>query len=146
MLFRSPQFSHKCDWSKLSDKDWEILFSRNPDFQCEYWNGQYSSDRSWKLRHHLITTNPSEPDEEKDKWNQLDGQDWSWLLRERPGFSIRCKWGKLTGGDWSWLLREQPQFADKCDWRKFRECDWDFLLSAQPQFYNQYEHWKKYHY
>jgi hypothetical protein len=148
LLCTQPQFSRKCDWSRLSDKDWEILFSRNPDFQCGYWNGQYSSDRSWKLRHNLIKANFSastddEKDEEKIKWSELDGQDWSWLLRERPGFSPRCKWGKLTGGDWSWLLREQPQFADKCDWRKLRECDWDFLLSKQPQFSSKYENWKQ---
>ena len=148
LLCIQPQFSCKCDWSKLSDKDWEILFSKSPSFKSEYWNGQHNSDRSWQLRHYLIKTNPftytdDEKDEEKEKWDELDGQDWSWLLRERPGFSARCKWGKLNGGDWSWLLREQPQLADRCDWRKFRECDWDFLLSAQPQFSGKYEIWKK---
>ena len=40
----------------------------------------------------------------------------------------------LNGENWSWLLREQPQFADNCDFSLLEDNDWDFLLEKQPQF------------
>ena len=43
-------------------------------------------------------------------------------------------WKNMNGREWSELLREQPQFADKCDWANLEEEEWDSLSEEQPQF------------
>ena len=70
----------------------------------------------------------------RNKSDQLDGEDWSCLLIKQPQFSQYCDWCKLSGVDWCLLLREQPRFADKCDWDKLKRYHWNYLLIKQPQF------------
>ncbi|WP_347243888.1 hypothetical protein, partial [Thermogutta sp.] len=75
-------------------------------------------------------------------WKEVNGSDWTQLLREQPQFATLCTehrgWEKFNGWDWSRLLRKRPQFAPQCSshggWNKFDGEDWEGLLSVQPQF------------
>ena len=70
------------------------------------------------------------------KSDQLDGDDWSYLLRNRPQFADVCDWDKLSGWNWVCLLHVSPQHAYLCDWNKLNDGDWYFLIHYQPQFEN----------
>ena len=67
---------------------------------------------------------------------KLNGGNWCSLLLKQPQLAEHCKWEKLSGWDWSMLLREQPQFAEHCTWEKLSGRDWSLLVSCQPQFTN----------
>ena len=71
---------------------------------------------------------------EQGKTDQLDGDDWFWLLIEQPQYADYCQWDKLDGWNWSWLLCDQPQLAQHCQWDKLDTVDWDQLVFEQPQF------------
>ena len=68
--------------------------------------------------------------------DQLNGENWSWLLRCQPQFADICAWDKLDGWAWCNLLHYQPQFVDICVWDKLDDEDWTALIFYQPQFEN----------
>jgi len=67
-------------------------------------------------------------------WDEMNGDNWMYLLSEQPQYAEKCDWSKLKGENWAILLSWQPQFADKCDWKKLKSNHWAILLYFQPQF------------
>ncbi len=158
-------------WNTLSGPQWVYLLLNYPRFidKCVW------SNLEWKqVKQLLVKSNNSTLAQECrkwQKWDQLRGDEWVWLLSHFPKFIDKCKWEKLDWpqlrqilegnptfaeqcqswtkwdllekDDWVWLLELAPKLADKCKWEKL---DWPQvkqLLEGNPTFAEQCRSWTK---
>ena len=141
-----PQFSNRCDWTKLSGGNWSDLLRSQPQFagMC-IWNKLVPCD--WGL---LLEKQPQFVEEcpyyvdnmigfsiGKSECDERDfDYDFCDVLSVQPQLfdKVICSYDEFDGWSWSELLRSQPQFSDRCDWAKLSGRDWSKLLGSQPQF------------
>ena len=127
---------------KLLLEELREAFEKGGDLQNIECDWSELDGRDWSR---LLRNQPQFADkcDKCDKWDEFGGVEWRSLLCKQPQFADKCDWGKLDGDCWSRLLCEQPQFAEKCDWKKLDGSDWSYLLQKQPQFADKCD-WKKF--
>lgn len=162
LLKRQPGLAECCPWNDLTGTEWVKLLLANPIFADRpEWTGKrrerilrsgevsesphpqaWSDQKELVDDNHEVGSKASHPAREKTAGNKLTGEEWAWLLTERPEFGEWCPWRKLNGKAWANLLSAKPEFAERCPWRKLNGEAWANLLSDRPEFAGKCP-WKK---
>jgi TPR repeat protein len=78
-----------------------------------------------------------------EKYSQLAGSDWVYLLQLNKEYANKCNWDSLTGTNWKDLLISNPEYGEFCGispesvhsyWKKITASQWMTIAAAQSSF------------